>query len=125
MRSNPEVRSFSRERSGELTERDVVPAASPGGRSQLLVGGGDGRDPASARSRASFRLKCEDERGRIDDDELSPPKQCRLERAQAHNLERRSSRSTNEATFSIEMSPHSALHCESAVPRFEPAAPPG
>jgi hypothetical protein len=91
MRSNPEVRSFSRERSSELTERDVVPAASLGmGEVQLLVGGGDDADPRFGQIARFVRLNCEAERGRIDDDEtVAAISNVDSERAQARNLERR------------------------------------
>jgi hypothetical protein len=91
MRSNPEVRSFSRERSSELTERDVVPAASLGmGEAQLLVGGGDDADPRFGQIARFVWLNCEAERGRIDDDEtVAAISNVDSEWDQARNLERR------------------------------------
>ena len=70
MRSNLKFVSFSRERAGELTEGDVVPACRLGmSKAELLVGGGDDADAHLGQIARFVRPNRKAKRRRIDDDE--------------------------------------------------------
>jgi hypothetical protein len=83
--------SFSRERSGELTERDVVqPPPSGWKKPNCSLAAAMTRNPRFGQIARFVRLDCEAERGRIDDDEtVAAISNVDSERDQARNLERR------------------------------------
>ena len=96
--------SLARERSGELAEGDVVPAACrPGmGEAELLIGGGDNADAGLRQITRFVRGDGKAERRRIDDDEtVAAIGNVDFERAQALKLKRRVQPVSDEGTFSM------------------------